>query len=235
MEWRADFVHGCWCNLYDYDARGGGDSYRDVYSSSGDVEAQTRLKPEIKWPQMEPDPPTLRKGGTRTKSSSTLNTRPSTNEFADIYSETYTVTTNTARFEGGVRIIHPRLNWVCQTMNVDSPNPNSKDVTMTAEQAVEFNLKAGTDDDQLKDVHGTCNHAVYNYAVTPSGTNDTMTLTGNPILETTNGIIKNKILILDCANNKLMAPANTKSMGTNATTTPIPTNVFRMPTGSKKK
>jgi lipopolysaccharide export system protein LptA len=188
---------------------------------------------EIKWPQMEPDPPKARKE-TRTKSPPTI-TRPSTNEFADIYSETYTVTTNTARFEGGVRIVHPRLNWVCQTMNVDSPNPNSKDVTMTAEQAVEFNLKTGTDEDQLKDVHGTCNHAVYNYAVTPTITNDTMTLTGNPILETTNGTFKNKILILDCANNKLMAPGRYKIYGTNATTTPIPTNVFHLPSASKKK
>ncbi len=189
---------------------------------------------EIKWPQMEPDPPTRRKEGTRTKSPSTFNNPPSTNEFADIYSETYTVTTNATRFEGGVRIVHPRLNWVCQTMNVDYPNPNSKDVTMTAEQAVEFSLK-GTDEDQSQDVHGTCNHAVYDYAVTPSGTNNTMTLTGNPILETTNSIFKNKILILDCANNKLMAPGKYKIYGTNATTTAIPTNVFRIPTGSKKK
>src|SRR5262249_30356321 len=93
---------------------------------------------KIKWPQMEPDPPTVRKEGARTKSPSTFATQPATNEFADIYSETYTVATNNVRFEGGVRIIHPRLNWVCQTMNVDS-KPNSKDVTMTAEQAVEFN------------------------------------------------------------------------------------------------
>jgi lipopolysaccharide export system protein LptA len=120
-------------------------------------------------------------------------------------------------------------------MNVDSPNPNTKDVTMTAEQAVEFYLKARTDEDQLQDVHGTCNHAVYNYAATPSVTNDTMTLTGNPILETTNATIKNKVIILDCANNKLMAPGKFRIYGTNATTTPIPTNVFRIPTGSKKK
>ena len=106
---------------------------------------------------------------------------------------------------------------------------------MTAEQAVEFSLKAGMDEDQLQDVHGTCDHAVYNYAVTPSGTNDRMTLTGNPILETTNGIFKNKILILDCANNKLMAPGKYKISGTNATTTAIPTNLFRIPAGSKKK
>jgi lipopolysaccharide export system protein LptA len=204
------------------------------------VAAQSSLAPAkggdapIKWPQMEPDPPTVRKQGTRTKFASP-NTRPSTNEFADIYSETYTVTTNTAQFRGGVRIIHPRLNWVCQTMNVDSPNPNSKDVTMTAEQGVEFNLETGSADNQLQDVHGTCNHAVYNYAVTPSGTNDTMTLTGNPILETTNATIKNKVIILDCANNKLMAPGKFRIYGTNATTTPIPTNVFRIPTGSKKK
>jgi lipopolysaccharide export system protein LptA len=186
----------------------------------------------IKWP-MDPDPSTVRKDGARAKSPSALNTRASTNEFADIYSETYTVTTNAARFEGGVRIIHPRLNWVCQTMNVDFPNPNSKDVTMTAQEAVEFNLMSGTDEDQLPDVHGTCNHAVYKYAVTPSGTtNDTMTLTENPILETTNGIITNKILILDCANNKLMAPGKYKIYGTNAA---IPTNAFHLPTGKKKK
>jgi lipopolysaccharide export system protein LptA len=102
---------------------------------------------------------------------------------------------------------------------------------MTAEEAVEFNLKA---EDQSRDVHGTCNHAVYNYAVTPSGTNDTMTLTGNPILETTNSIFTNKVIILDCANNKLMAPGRYKLYGTNATTTPIPTNMFRIPTGKKK-
>jgi len=186
----------------------------------------------IKWPQMEPDPPTPSTKGTRTKSPSALSTSTSTNEFADIYSETYTVTTNTARFDGGVRIVHPRLNWVCKTMNVDSPNPNSKDVTMTAEEAVEFNLKA---EDQLQSVHGTCNHAVYVYSVTPKGTNDTMTLTGNPILETTNSIFTNKVIILDCANNKVMAPGRFRLYGTNATTTPIPTNMFRLPTGKKKK
>jgi lipopolysaccharide export system protein LptA len=184
----------------------------------------------IKWPQMEPDPPAARKEGTRAKSPFALNMRSSTNDFADIYSETYTVTTNTARFEGGVHIIHPRLNWVCQTMNVDSPNPTSKDVTMTAEHAVEFNLTTGTND-----VHGTCNRAVYNYAITPSGTNDTMTLTENPILETTQGIITNKILILDCANSKLMAPGKYKIYGTNATANHIPTNAFHFPTGKKKK
>jgi lipopolysaccharide export system protein LptA len=190
----------------------------------------------IVWPHTEPAPPTVQKEATRTKSPSALNTRPSTNDFADIYSETYTVTTNTAHFEGGVRIVHPRLNWVCQTMNVDSPNPNSKDVTMTAEQAVEFNLKVGTDEGQLQDVHGTCNHAVYNYAVTPSGTNDTMTLTGNPaILETTNGVFKNKVLILDCASNKLMASGPYKIYGTNATSSPILTNALHLPTGKKKK
>jgi hypothetical protein len=42
MEWRADFVHGCRCYLYVYDARVGGDSYSDVYGSSGDVEVDCR-------------------------------------------------------------------------------------------------------------------------------------------------------------------------------------------------
>ena len=38
MEWRADFVHGCWCYLYVYDARGGGDGDCDVYGGSADIE-----------------------------------------------------------------------------------------------------------------------------------------------------------------------------------------------------
>jgi len=133
----------------------------------------------IRWPEIprdsSPPPPRSR--------LSTASARPSTNEFADIFSESYSVTTNTAHFEGGVRIIHPRLNWVCETMNVESPNPNGKDVTMLAEKAVEFSLKSSTNSADGRDIHGTCDRAVYNYAVTPSGTNDTMTLTGNPILE----------------------------------------------------
>jgi lipopolysaccharide export system protein LptA len=179
--------------------------------------------------------PLLPEGRPKTKLPPKHDTQPSPPQYAEIFSERYTVTTNTAgsraRFEGGVRIVHPRLNWVCRTMDVDSPNP--KDVTMIAEQAVEFTLRSATDDENAQSAHGTCNRAVYNYAITPNGTNDTMTLTGNPILETTNGIIKNRILILDCANNKLMAPGPYKIYGTNST--PIPTNAFQFPSGKKKK
>jgi lipopolysaccharide export system protein LptA len=169
----------------------------------------------------------------QTKSPAISEPRPAAPEFADIFSESYTVTTNTAYFEGGVRIIHPRLNWVCETMNVESSNPNSN-VTMVAEQRVEFDLQSGTNTDKGQDIHGTCDRAVYNYAITPSGTNDTMTLTGNPILETTNSVITNNIIVVDCANNKLMAPGRYRIYGT-ANASPIPTNSFRLPSSHKKK
>jgi hypothetical protein len=42
MEWRADFVHGCRCYLYVYDARVGRDRYCDVCGSSGDIEVDRR-------------------------------------------------------------------------------------------------------------------------------------------------------------------------------------------------
>jgi lipopolysaccharide export system protein LptA len=119
-------------------------------------------------------------------------------------------------------------------MNVESPNPNGKDVTMIAEKAVEFSLKSGTNTDKGQDIHGTCDRAVYNYAITPSGTNDTMTLTGNPILETTNGVIKNNILILDCATDKLMAPGPYRIYGT-ANASLMPTNSPHFQSGKKKK
>jgi len=190
---------------------------------------------------MEPDTAIIRKdagkSGTIAQTShvgSATNAVPAASEFAEIYSENYMVTTNTAHFEGGVRIVHPRLDWVCQTMNVNSTNPPSKDVTMIAEQSVEFNLKSGTEEAQLKSVHGTCDHAVYNYAITSSGTNDTMTLTGNPILETTNGVFKNKVIVVDCANNKLMARGPYQIYGTNYSA-PIRTNLLEFPTVKKKK
>lgn len=118
-------------------------------------------------------------------------------------------------------------------MDVESPNPNTRDVTMIAEKAVEFSLKSGTNTDKGRDIHGTCNRAVYTYAVTTSGTNDTMTLTGNPILETTNGVIKNDILILDCASEKLVAPGPYRIYGT-AKASPM-TNSFHFQSGKKKK
>lgn len=158
-------------------------------------------------------------------------------EFAEIFSQRYTVTTNAAHsgahFEGGVRIAHPRLNWVCQTMDVESPNTAGKMVTMIAEKSVEFTLTGGTNEQQIPNVQGTCDRAIYNYSITPSGiTNDTMTLTGNPILQTTNGVFTNKVIVLDCASSKLMARGPYRIWGTNSA---IPTNAFHLPSPKKKK
>jgi lipopolysaccharide export system protein LptA len=157
-------------------------------------------------------------------------------EFAEIFSERYTMITNAghfeAHFDGGVRIVHPRLDWVCQTMDVNSPDPAKKDVTMVAQREVEFSFKFDSENQKTENVHGACERAVYNYAVTPSSTNDTMTLTGNPILQTTNATITNKIIILDCANNKLMAPGKFRIYGTNSAL--IRTNSFHF-SGPKKK
>jgi len=188
---------------------------------------------QIQWPKMDPDPPTQRKAEDK---RGILQHGTGTNtpaEFAEIFSERYTVTTNTAHFQDGVHIVHPRLNWVCQTMDVNSPDPTKKDVTMVAEQAVEFTLKLDAEGENTQIVHGTCDRAVYNYAVTPKGTNDTMTLTGNPILQSTNATITNKIIVIDCANNKLVAPGPYRIYGTNAAV--IPTNAFQVSSPKKKK
>ena len=79
-----------------------------------------------------------------------------------------------------------------------------------AEHSVDFDL-ISTDGQK---VHGTCQKAVYNYAVMDGRTNDTVELTGNPVLQMTNGTIQNPILILDRTQNKLMAPGRYHVKGT---------------------
>jgi len=224
-------------------ASGDSSSPRQISTKSGDagkVQAVPALSTKEKVEGNFSPLPLLPEEQPKAKPSPKRDTQPSTPQFAEIFSERYGISTNavasTARFEGGVRIIHPRLNWVCRTMNVDSPNTTNKDVTMTADQAVEFTLE-----ENGQNVHGTCNRAVYNYRIIPGRTNDMivlhtndmMTLTGNPIVETTNGIITNKVIMLDCANNKLIAPGKFRIYGTNST--PIPTNAFQFSSPSKKK
>ena len=62
-------------------------------------------------------------------------------------------------------------------------------------------------------LHGKGEKVVHTYSITPTATNDLIELTGNPILETTNGTFRNSIIILDRAHNKLLAPGKYQIQG----------------------
>lgn len=130
--------------------------------------------------------------------------------FADVSSERYSLSPEISLFEGGVRIAHPQMDWACETMTVNNKPGAEKHSTLLAQNAVDFTLR----NEQNQSVHGMCQRAFYRYDVTPSLTNDIVELTGNPVLETTNGIIHNRIIILDHGRNKLLAPGRYAIHGT---------------------
>ena len=119
---------------------------------------------------------------------------PKPEEFADLYSEEYSFKPDQARFQRHVRIVHPHMNWTCDKLGVDS-TASQKNFTMLAEGSVNFALSASN----KPPVHGACERAEYIHDLTVDPIIDRMEMTGHPVLETTNGVIHNSIIIIDQA------------------------------------
>jgi lipopolysaccharide transport protein LptA len=167
--------------------------------------------------EIEVEPP-------RRPSTRLFDTSPSRStgeQFAEIFSRDYSVLPDSARFMGGVRIVHPQMDWTCEQMNVKTEAGGGKNVNMLAEHQVAFVLNDAKGDT----LRGACEQAVYEYKVTPTMTNDVLKMTGNPVLETTNGTLRNPIIMLDRAHNKLVAPGPYVLRGT----TPGGTNAPALP------
>jgi len=142
-------------------------------------------------------------------------------QFAEIFSHDYSLLPDAARFVGGVRIVHPQMDWTCEQMTVKNEAGGKKNVNMLAEKQVAFVLN----NDKGDTLRGACDQATYQYQVTPAVTNDLLKMTGNPVLQTTNGTLRNRIIILDRSHNKLVAPGKyvmrgTVPQGTNAPALP---------------
>jgi len=143
-------------------------------------------------------------------------------KLANIYAQRYRVDRRQAQFFGGVYVSHPQMAWACQELTVFLPEPGGRIEKIIAEQAVVFDLV----DEAGRKVKGRGERAVYRYNVTGGITNNLMELTGNPVLETTNGTFYSQVMILDLANNRLIAPARYRIRGT------VPggsTNGFQLP------
>jgi len=89
---------------------------------------------------------------------------------------------------------------------VQLPPAGSTTKGMIAEQEVEFVML----DQNGQELHGTGDRALYNFSVPAAGTtNETLTLIGDPaMLEKTNGVFENSVIVLDRARNKLTARGN---------------------------
>jgi lipopolysaccharide export system protein LptA len=131
-----------------------------------------------------------------------------TNEFAVVYSREYFLTPESALFRGNVRIEHPQMKWTCEEITMLSlPELGKAGRLVIAEPAVVFDVR----DDQGRSFHGTGDKAVYTHRVTTALTNDIMELTGNPaMLAATNMVGRNKLIVLDLASHKVVAPGRYK-------------------------
>ena len=127
---------------------------------------------------------------------------PAADQFAEIFSEHYTIGSAAALFEGGVYVSHPQMNWACESLQVQLQPADGTTRRLTARQSVAFDLRG-----ERGYVHGTGSEAVYTYGVAGGLTNDLLRLVGTPaLLITTNGSVQSSVILLDNARNKLTTP-----------------------------
>lgn len=154
-------------------------------------------------------------------------TKPTGPQEASIYCEEYRLQSNRGVFRGGVYATHPRMNWVCETLTVLTPNKDEK--VLVAEQGVIFDLDLANE--KHDKIHGTGDQAFYTNIITSTLTNDLLTLNGSPArLASANATNENNVIVLDRAHNQLISRGNYRLYGT---TKAVDTNVFNLPKSKK--
>lgn len=120
---------------------------------------------------------------------------------AEIFSDEYFVSPERALFQGGVRITHPQMAWSCETLTVDLPPEGMHVESVLAQRQVVFNFI----DNSGQVVKGAAEKALYQYKVSAGVTNEQMELTGNPLIQTTNGVFRNRVIVYDMTRDKFDA------------------------------
>jgi lipopolysaccharide export system protein LptA len=148
---------------------------------------------------------------------------PGGSQFAEITSTTYRVTPTGAVFDQQIHVVHPQMNWTCQSLTARFAS-GTQDKGLTAEGRVAFELLS----EKGQKVHGMGEKAIYSYNVADNITNDTVTLLGSPaMLQMTNSTFKNTSIVFDRAQNKFTAYGNYQVRGMGPA---VKTNSFRLPT-----
>lgn len=160
-------------------------------------------------------------------STKTNAAEPQARQFALISADQYRLAPQRARFEGNVRLDHPQLQMRCETVDAEFPSADGVGGRMVAEKSVVFEVK--DTEGAGGQIHGTSQTAIYRSQAVGDVTNRVLELTGNPVLETTNGVLKNKVIMLDLANRKLIAPGRFHMRGFAEAGV---TNTFRLPRSS---
>ncbi|MGD0251165.1 MAG: LptA/OstA family protein [Verrucomicrobiota bacterium] len=102
-------------------------------------------------------------------------------------------------YRGHVRVDDPQMKLACQWLTVDLPEPGGRVDHIVAETNVVMNFV----DARGNPARATGSRAVYSYQVHNGMTNETITLTGNPEIDTADAQSKGDVIVWDRISNQL--------------------------------
>jgi len=106
-----------------------------------------------------------------------------------------------AVFQGKVRVEKPGMRMTCELLTSNLPERGGRVTNVVAKQEVVFDAR----DEAGQKIRGTGERAVYTYEATATETNELVELTGNPVLETTQGTLTADVVTYDLRTGKLKA------------------------------
>ena len=116
--------------------------------------------------------------------------------------------THMAVYRGHVRVDDPKMRLTCETMTANVPEAGGRIDSIVAEQ----NVVIETLDEKGQTNRATADKAVYTYKVAGSVTNETVELTGNPLLEWPQGTMRGDPIVWDRINNQVRAWHRTETV-----------------------
>jgi lipopolysaccharide export system protein LptA len=136
----------------------------------------------------------------------------------------FDLNTHQAIYRGHVRVEHPELKLTCGTLLVDLPTAGAhlSNVVADADVVIDFN------DGKGQSYHVTAAKAVYAYKIENAVTNETVTFTGSPKVETAQSTIESEPMIWDRAHNKFtfIAPKMISREAPGNSTNGLPVKLF---------
>lgn len=132
--------------------------------------------------------------------ASTTSTNAAAKALTEITSDTadFDLNARQAVYHGHVRVTDPQVEMTCGELTVDLPKSGERLSRVVAETNVVIDFK----DEKGQKYHVTAAKAVYDYHVAGGTTNETVTFTGNPRVETAQSIIESEPMIWNRTENK---------------------------------
>jgi len=124
-----------------------------------------------------------------------------------------------AVYHGHVRVDDPQMKLVCEQLVADVPQSGGHVNHIVAETNVVIDFT----DDKGRTNHATSDKAVYVYELEAGVTNETVTLTGNAMIESLQGTLTGEPIIWDRAKNRMHADNEKMIFRQNLSITPTET------------